>query len=225
MNILKYSFLTIFVMMLFSYGCRKDIKAIEDFYTYIDIHDYARDTLGLPRHLLTDSINGLHDCGIYIKIDELGEGLIPKTEDSLSNPKLYVYYKGRLLTGKQFSEHEMYKKDESGNFITDENGELVIEMPFSFYVDYGNVIRGWDIAFTKIPRGTKATFLIPSELAYGNVTQTRIPPNSPLRFDVELLWLVGDPEKTANDVQELNEDNINKSGPNIEISRMLGLIE
>ena len=198
---------------IFSNGCRKDIKAIEDFYTYIDIHDYARDSLFLSNEVI-DTLNGLYKNGIYIKINSLGEGRIPRSYE-----KIYVYYKGRLLTGKEFSTHDKFEFDENGDTIKDDSGNPY-KMPFSFIVNNTNVIRGWDSAFTKIPRGTTATFLIPPELAYGEVTQTRIPPNSPLRFDVELLWLVGDP---LPDNYTDNETKI-KSGPNIEISKLLGLI-
>ena len=201
-------------MLLFSYGCRKDIKAIEDFYTYVDIHDYARDSFGLSNIDTVRVGSGFYSSGIYIYFKEgkIGEGAIPTGFE-----KIYVYYEGTLLTGKEFSNHEMYKKDEDGNYIL-EDGKLVFEMPFSFYVNSGSVIRGWDSAFAKIPRGSEAAILIPSELAYGDVTQSRIPPNSPLRFDIELLWLIGDPEP------ETIENTILKSGPNIEISKMMGKI-
>jgi len=94
-----------------------------------------------------------------------------------------------------------------------------LQTPFSFIFqsDYASVIVGWDSAFAHINRGSEATFLIPPELAYGNVSQSKIPPNSPLRFDVELLWLVGDPG---------TEDDDEPSDPEtVMISKLLGLIK
>ena len=59
--------------------------------------------------------------------------------------------------------------------------------PFSFTVGRHQVIPGWDegIRFMKI--GTKARLIIPPDLGYGNRPIGKIPPNSTLIFDVELL--------------------------------------
>jgi hypothetical protein len=202
--------LLITIMSLFSYSCRKDIKAIEDYYTYIDIHDYARDSMNLT---FNDTIAG----GIYLKIDLAGGGAYPKKHE-----KIYLFYKGRLLTGQQFDARDKFKFDDKGDTIKDDKGNKY-QKPFSFMFrsDYPSIIAGWDSAFAKIPRGSKATILIPQELAYGNVSQSKIPPKSPLRFDIELLWLVGDPDP----ILKSKEDNDNNSGPNIEISQILGLIK
>lgn len=49
------------------------------------------------------------------------------------------------------------------------------------------LIAGWQIAFPKLARGTKATLYIPSVLAYGAQAVGKIPPNSNLIFEVELI--------------------------------------
>ena len=52
----------------------------------------------------------------------------------------------------------------------------------------GGVIQGWDQGIAVLPKGSKALLLIPSTLAYGERgAGGDIPPNAPLRFDVELV--------------------------------------
>ena len=197
------------VISLFSYSCRKDIKSIEEYYTYIDINDYARDSLGLESK---DTLSG----GIYLIKHKEVRGPMPQKYD-----KLYVYYRGKLLTGQEFGSQLMYKF-ENGDTIRDDEEKALIQKPFSFIFrsDYPSVIAGWDSVFGKLRRGDSATFLIPAKLAYGNVMQSKIPPNSPLRFDIKLLWLVGDTVISGE-----SENNSGKSAPDIELSRILGLIK
>jgi len=60
--------------------------------------------------------------------------------------------------------------------------------PFSFVLNAGQVIRGWDIAVGSMKTGEKSVFLIPSELAYGQRgAGASIPPNTDLIFEIELL--------------------------------------
>jgi len=208
MTKIKYKLIVLSIIMLLCFGCRKDIKPIQDFYEYIDIHDYARDNFGLTKENIcpggyyvfyTDTFGGK-------RINEpIIIGPTPKEYE-----KIYVYYAGYLLTGQEIS-----SKKKPEDFLTAEDSE---KMPFSFIFksNYSVVIAGWDSAFTHIRRGNYATFLLPPELGYGNVSRTKIPPNSPLRFDVELLWLVGD---------TTNQKSKTKHCPDYEISKIVGLIE
>ncbi|HEY0863012.1 MAG TPA: FKBP-type peptidyl-prolyl cis-trans isomerase [Lacunisphaera sp.] len=61
--------------------------------------------------------------------------------------------------------------------------------PFAFTLGRKQVIKGWDEGFALLHVGDKATFLVPPELAYGDKQRGSIPPNSTLRFDVELVEL------------------------------------
>jgi len=101
--------------------------------------------------------------GMYYQIVEEGEG-----EHPTQGGKVTVHYEGQMLDGKVFD--SSYR-----------NGA-----PLTFSL--GQVIRGWQEAIPMLRPGGKAMFLIPSELAYGPVGYPgMIPPNSVLRFDVELI--------------------------------------
>ena len=60
--------------------------------------------------------------------------------------------------------------------------------PLNFTVGIGQVIEGWDEGILLLSEGDKATFVIPSDLAYGSQGAGGvIPPNAPLIFEVELV--------------------------------------
>lgn len=113
--------------------------------------------------------NGLEvqytESGLAYVITEQGEGENAKEGDSIE-----AHYSGFLLDGNKF------------------DSSVDRGQPFSFTVGVGMVIKGWDEGFTLLNPGSKATLLIPSSLAYAERgAPGAIPPNSVLRFDVELI--------------------------------------
>jgi peptidylprolyl isomerase len=80
-----------------------------------------------------------------------------------------VHYSGYLENGKKFD--SSVERDE----------------PFSFILGVGQVISGWDEGLKLMKKGSKAKLIIPPSLGYGELDLDRIPPNSTLIFDVELL--------------------------------------
>lgn len=100
--------------------------------------------------------------GLQYVIHEKGTGPLAKNGQLIS-----VDYHGILMDGNKFD----------SSF---ERGQ-----PIEFPVGAGNVIPGWDEAFTILPAGTKATIFIPSKLAYGSQQAGPIPPDSDLVFYVE----------------------------------------
>ena len=93
-----------------------------------------------------------------------GSGEKPNTGQTVS-----VHYTGLLETGSKFdSSHDRGK-------------------PFSFQLGQGRVIKGWDEAIALMSKGEKRTLVIPPELGYGSRSTGKIPPNSTLIFEVELI--------------------------------------
>jgi FKBP-type peptidyl-prolyl cis-trans isomerase len=101
--------------------------------------------------------------GLYYVIENPGEGDPPK----LSNT-VVMHYKGSLLDGTVFE-----SSYDSGK-------------PLRYQL--GALIEGWRQGVPMLGKGGKATFFIPSGLAYGpRGAGPQIGPNTPLIFEVELL--------------------------------------
>lgn len=103
--------------------------------------------------------------GLKIEFVEEGKGATPK-----SGQKVTVHYTGTLMTGKKFDSSR------------DRN------QPFTFTLNGGEVIRGWDEAVSLLPVGSRAKVTIPPHLGYGPTGAGGvIPPNATLVFDIELI--------------------------------------
>jgi len=101
----------------------------------------------------------------------------------LPGDTVYVHYLGRTLDGKVFDTSIEAEAIKSG---TKQEGRAY--EPISFAVGRGEVIPGWDEGLQLLNEGSKATFIIPSKLAYGERgAGGDIPPYATLRFDVELV--------------------------------------
>ncbi|MCC6251592.1 MAG: FKBP-type peptidyl-prolyl cis-trans isomerase [Bacteroidia bacterium] len=96
--------------------------------------------------------------------------------------KVVMNYVGRLLDGTVFD--TSIEKEAKANNLYQEGRTYE---PFEFTVGNGEVIQGWDEALPMMNEGGKAVFIIPSEIAYGEMAQGPIKPYSTLVFEVELL--------------------------------------
>ncbi len=103
------------------------------------------------------------------KDDEVvGTGQEAKTGD-----KVKVHYTGTLMNGKQFD-------------------SSVGKDPFEFELGKGSVIKGWDEGVPGMKVGGKRKLTIPWQMAYGEAgSGDKIPPKAALKFDIELLEIVG----------------------------------
>jgi peptidylprolyl isomerase len=101
--------------------------------------------------------------GLEYTITEKGSGKKPQNGD-----KVKVHYTGRLTNDTVFD-------------------SSVGKQPFEFKLGAGQVIKGWDEAFLLLQVGDKATIKFGPELGYGDHATGKIPANSTLIFDVELL--------------------------------------
>jgi peptidyl-prolyl cis-trans isomerase A (cyclophilin A) len=81
-----------------------------------------------------------------------------------------VHYTGKLTDGTKF------------------DSSLDRGQPIEFVLGEGRVIKGWDEGIALLKVGGSATFIIPSDLAYGERGAGGvIPPNATLIFEVELM--------------------------------------
>lgn len=102
--------------------------------------------------------------GVYYLVTQPGAGPVPTPGQTVA-----VQYRGTLLSGKEFDSSAKQGK------------------PIEFQVGLGKVIPGWDQTLLLFNKGSKATLVIPSPLAYGSQgAGADIPADSPLRFDIEL---------------------------------------
>ena len=91
---------------------------------------------------------------------------------------VWVWYEGRLLDGTLFD----------NNYSFESFSAVPGRPEFRFTLGVGQVIRGWDQALLQRPVGAVLELTIPADLAYGSRgSPPKIPPDSPLRFKVEIL--------------------------------------
>ncbi|RFZ91821.1 peptidylprolyl isomerase [Mucilaginibacter conchicola] len=111
----------------------------------------------------------------------------------LAGDTVYVNYTGRTLEGKVFDSSIEADAKAAGLQQPGRNYE-----PISFALASGRVIPGWDEGLALLNEGSKATFLIPSTLAYGERgAGNDIKPFSTLIFDLELVKVVRVPHAAA----------------------------
>ena len=100
---------------------------------------------------------------LYIKDIVVGTGAV-----ATAGKTLRTIYTGWLVNGTQFDSN-------------------VGKEAITFVVGAQQVIQGWDLGLLGMKVGGKRRLVIGSELGYGPDSDGRIPPNSTLVFDVELL--------------------------------------
>lgn len=117
----------------------------------------------IDQYLTDNNQNAVKDpSGIRYIILEQGTGSTPCLESFVS-----ASYSGKLLsTGKVF-----------------DSSTTPVQFPLA------NLIVGWQLAFLKFKKGTKAIIYIPSPLGYGATARTNIPANSILVFEVNFTEL------------------------------------
>lgn len=115
--------------------------------------------------------------GLYYVIEQEGTG-----EATMPGTTMYVNYAGYLLDGTLFD--TSWPEIAKANNIFNEGRPYE---PLPVNVGMGQVIPGWDEGLLLLKKGSKAKFLIPSPLAYGEAgAGALIPANSILVFDVEV---------------------------------------
>jgi FKBP-type peptidyl-prolyl cis-trans isomerase FkpA len=119
--------------------------------------------------------------GLRYTIRSVGTKPKPQNGDTV-----YVNYTGRTLEGKVFDSSVAADAKAAG---LDQPGRPY--EPLTFALGTGRVIKGWDEGLLLMNEGSKATFIVPSDLAYGEQgAGADIKPYSPLLFDVQLVKVV-----------------------------------
>ncbi|NLN93692.1 MAG: FKBP-type peptidyl-prolyl cis-trans isomerase [Candidatus Hydrogenedens sp.] len=107
------------------------------------------------------------DSGLLYTVEREGDGDKPSADS-----RVRVHYAGTLIDGTEFD--SSYKRGEPATF------------------GVGQVIPGWTEALQMMKVGAKYNLIIPPDLAYGPQGNQRIPGNSVLLFEVELLEILSD---------------------------------
>ncbi len=102
--------------------------------------------------------------GYYYVITKEGNGEKPNKGQTIT-----AHYTGKFTNGNVF------------------DSSVKRGTPFQFPLGAGRVIKGWDAGFAQLSKGSKATLLLPYDMAYGERGSRSIPAKSTLIFDVELI--------------------------------------
>jgi FKBP-type peptidyl-prolyl cis-trans isomerase len=140
---------------------------------YASAEQKAKDEKTIKEYMDKNKIKATPTAeGVYVSVSEEGTGAQPKVGDTV-----YVHYTGKLLDGKVF--------DSSLDSTLRPGMKLE---PIKFPIGRGFVIKGWDAGIAALKKGSKATLIIPSTLAYGlQGSPPAIPGNSVLTFEVQLV--------------------------------------
>ena len=76
------------------------------------------------------------------------------------------------------------------------DSSLTLCETFTFVIDRGDVIRGWDEGIVGMSPGEIRRLIVPPELGYGAQGSDNVPPNAVLTYDIELLAFGRTIEKT-----------------------------
>lgn len=102
------------------------------------------------------------ESGLLYKVINKGDGNSPGPKDSVT-----VNYRGMTVDGQEFD--SSYTRGKPSTFKTN------------------RVIKGWTEALQLMKPGSKWELYIPSDLAYGSRGTRKIPANSALIFEIELI--------------------------------------
>lgn len=101
---------------------------------------------------------------IYYEIVEEGKGPLLQPGE-----KVKIHYRGYFLDDRQFDSSYLRGK------------------PLDFNI--GEMISGWNIGLTRFKSGGKGKIFIPSRFGYGSKgLEGFVPPNTPLIFEVDILY-------------------------------------
>ena len=105
---------------------------------------------------------------------EIKDLVVGKGAEAKAGDTVKVHYVGTLTNGDEFDASKKHGTE-----------------PFTFELGKGRVIKGWDEGVAGMKEGGKRKLTIPPHLGYGaRGAGAKIPPNSTLVFEVELVQVV-----------------------------------
>lgn len=132
----------------------------------------------IKKYIADHKLNGTSTAsGLYYQITTPGTGDKPLVGDTIE-----VNYTAKLTSDKVFetSVKAVAQKNKTFN-------PMMTYKPLRIAVGVKAVIPGWDEGLLLLNKGAKATFVIPSKLAYGEQGYQIIQPFTPLVFEVEMV--------------------------------------
>jgi len=143
----------------------------------------------IQRYITENKLNPTKTAtGLQYVINKQGVGPTPSKGDTV-----YVNYVGRYTDGRVFETNVKAEAIKAKKY-----NPMMQYMPYPLPVGVGRVIPGWDQGLMLLNKGTKATLIVPSELAYGEHGNQAIGPYTPIVFEVEIINIKkGDPNAAA----------------------------
>ncbi|MFY0627967.1 MAG: FKBP-type peptidyl-prolyl cis-trans isomerase [Reichenbachiella sp.] len=143
-----------------------DVMSMEAFQAYRSAKMIELEKVTIDKYLSDNNLTAEKtESGLLYIVTEQGDGAKPVVGDNVK-----VHYRGAFLDDREFD--SSIGKD-----------------PFEFPLGQGRVIKAWDEGIALLNVGSKATLIVPSALGYGERGAGSIPPNTILKFDVELLGI------------------------------------
>jgi FKBP-type peptidyl-prolyl cis-trans isomerase FkpA len=121
------------------------------------------------------------DSGLYYVITKGGVGGKPVEGDTV-----VVNYTLKFISGKAV---ETSVKSDAIKYKLPVN-PMNPYKPIHFPLGAKGMIKGWDQGMRLLNKGAKATFIIPSSLAYGEQGNGQVQPFTTLVFDIELVDII-----------------------------------
>ena len=129
----------------------------------------------------SDSIEGSNSDYIIVKVIEEGD---PASATPLYTDTVTVHYLGRLLPSVSYPYGYVFDQSYYGNYYDDVSKPLQMAIGNSG----GNMlVDGFATALQHMRRGDHWMVYIPYQMGYGSQSQTGVPANSTLIFDLRLV--------------------------------------
>jgi len=181
----KYVVYTIKVEKVIAKGNLSDQVFAGRYQAYLkSLADEARkeEPVRIKKYIADNNLKATQTAsGLDYVITKEGSGAKPVPGDTV-----VVNYIGKYLNGKVFETSVKAEAQKAKLPINPMNPYKPIRFP----IGVKGMIQGWDEGLQLLNKGSKATLILPSSLAYGEQGNGQIQPFTPLIFDVELVDII-----------------------------------